>query len=229
MAIILSQYCVIYPEYFTERECDLIQAHAETLELSPGMVGNRTEDPDAENFKGGDEDNYIRQSDIKWMQHHEIPEGIQKKISDGINMASAEANWLHQWDHIENHQYTIYHHRPDAEVTGDFYTWHTDSGDKPQSEGGRLRKFSSTIQLSHPEEYEGGHFQWIEPQGLFDKLKSTGTQTIDVDPYIKTAPFSAKSRGTLIVFPSFVHHQVQPVTRGTRISLVSWYHGQPYV
>ena len=96
--IVLSQYCVIYPEYFTERECDLIQAHAETLELSPGMVGNQTVDPDAENFKGGDEDNYIRQSDVKWMQHHEIPEGIQKKISDGINRASAEANWLHQWE-----------------------------------------------------------------------------------------------------------------------------------
>ena len=32
-----------------------------------------------------------------------------------------------------------------------------------------------------------------------------------------------------IIFPSFVHHQVQPVTRGTRVSLVSWYHGQPYV
>ena len=227
--MIQSQYCIIYPEYFTERECDSIQAHADQLELSPGMVGNVKDDPDGENFGGGDNDNYIRQSDVKWMEHHIIPIEIQDKISDGINRASAEANWLHQWDHIENHQYTIYRHRPDAKVTGDFYTWHTDSGDKPQSHGGRMRKFSSTIQLSHPEEYEGGHFQWIEPQGLFDKLKSTGTQTIDVDPYIKTAPFSAKSRGTLIVFPSFVHHQVQPVTRGTRISLVSWYHGQPYV
>ena len=227
--IVLSQYCVIYPEYFTERECDLIQAHAETLELSPGMVGNQTVDPDAENFKGGDEDNYIRQSDVKWMQHHEIPEGIQKKISDGINRASAEANWLHQWDHIENHQYTIYRHRPDAEVTGDFYTWHTDSGSTAQSHGGRIRKLSSTIQLSHPDEYEGGHFQWIEPVGIFDKLKSTGVQSVSVDPYIQSAPFSAKERGSFIIFPSFVHHQVQPVTRGTRVSLVSWYHGQPYV
>jgi len=92
-----------------------------------------------------------------------------------------------------------------------------------------MRKLSSTIQLSHADEYEGGNFQWIEPAGLFDKLKSTGSQNINVDPYIKTAPFSAKERGTLIVFPSFVHHQVTPVTRGTRVSLVSWYHGQPYV
>ncbi len=83
--------------------------------------------------------------------------------------------------------------------------------------------------MSNPDEYEGGHFQWIEPIGLFAKLKSTGSMRVDVDPYIKTAPFSAKARGTFIVFPSFVHHQVTPVTQGTRVSLVSWYHGKPYV
>ena len=42
---------------------------------------------------------------------------------------------------------------------------------------------------------------------------------VNVDPYIKTAPFSAKEK-KFIVFPSFVHHQVMPVTQGTRISLV---------
>ena len=158
-----------------------------------------------------------------------MPDNIQQKITDGINQAQIDGNWNHRWDHIENHQYTIYHHRPDAKVTGDFYTWHTDSGDRPQSHGGRIRKLSSTIQLSHPDEYEGGHFQWIEPVGIFDKLKSTGTQNINVENYIQSAPFSAKERGSFIIFPSFVHHQVQPVTRGTRVSLVSWYHGQPYV
>lgn len=225
----LSQYAIIYPEFFTQRECDLIQATSDTLPLSKGLVGNAEHDPDADKPDEGNDDNYIRQSDVKWMEHHVIPQEIQNKISDGINQANTEGNWMFQWDHIENHQYTIYRHRPEAKVTGDFYTWHTDSGDRPQSQGGRYRKLSSTIQLSGPDEYEGGNFQWIEPIHLFDKLKSTGTQSIDVDPYIKTAPFSAKERGTLIVFPSFVHHQVQPVTRGTRVSLVSWYHGQPYV
>ena len=113
-------------------------------------------------------------------------------------------------------------------MTGDFYTWHTDASDRVQPNG-RMRKLSSTIQLSNPDDYEGGHFQWIEPVGIFDKLKSTGTQTIDVDQYIQTAPFSAKERGSFIIFPSFVHHQVAPITRGTRVSLVSWYHGNPYV
>ena len=226
----LGQYCIIYPQYFTDRECDIIEEVANQLELEEGRIGNGEQDPDAPRDEhSGTNDSFIRQSDVKWIIHDMMPKEIGEKITDGINQANVDANWMFQWDYIENHQYTIYRHRPDAEVTGDFYTWHTDSGSTAQSHGGRIRKLSSTIQLSHPDEYEGGHFQWIEPVGIFDKLKSTGVQSVSVDPYIQSAPFSAKERGSFIIFPSFVHHQVQPVTRGTRVSLVSWYHGQPYV
>ena len=225
-----QQYCIIYPQFFTQRECDIIQEVAEQLQTEEGRVGNGPSDPDRpREEQDGTNDDFVRQSDVKWIQHHIMPQEIGQKITDGINQANVDANWMFQWDHIENHQYTIYKHRPNWKVTGDFYTWHTDSGATPQSHGGRIRKISSTIQLSNPDEYEGGHFQWIEPVGLFDKLKSTGVQSVNVDPYIQTAPFSAKERGTFIIFPSWVHHQVQPVTRGTRVSLVSWYHGQPYV
>ena len=227
--MILKQYCVIYSQFFTPHEVDTIHAVANQINEVRALIGNRDIDPDAIDPLEGNEDSFIRQSEVKWIEHHTMPLDIQQKITDGINQASIDADWLHHWDHVENHQYTIYKHRPEAKITGDFYTWHTDSGENEQSPGGRRRKLSSTIQLSHADEYEGGNFQWIEPAGLFDKLKATGSQNINVDPYIKTAPFSAKARGTLIVFPSFVHHQVTPVTRGTRVSLVSWYHGQPYV
>lgn len=228
----LRDYAIIYPEYFTPHECDIIQGVASTIQEETGSIGQRDDDPDApkNGQPGGKQDNTIRQSDVKWIMHEQMPDDIKKKITDGINMASVDGQWLHQWDHVENHQYTIYKHRPEAQVTGDFYTWHTDSGDTAQSHGGRIRKLSSTIQLSHPDDYEGGNFQWIEPRGMFDLLRSQQSlQQVNVDDYIKTVPFSGKSRGSLIVFPSFVHHQVQPVTRGTRVSLVSWYHGQPYV
>lgn len=227
--MILRQYCVIFPNYFTPHEVDKIHAVANQIEAIPGLVGNKNVDPDSPDPLEGNDDRYIRQSEVKWIEHNIMPNDIQQRITNGINQASIDADWLHQWDHVENHQYTIYKHRPEAKITGDFYTWHTDAGEGEQSPGGRRRKLSSTVQLSDADEYEGGNFQWIEPAGLFDKLKATGSQNINVDPYIKTAPFSAKARGTLIVFPSFVHHQVTPVTRGTRVSLVSWYHGQPYV
>jgi PKHD-type hydroxylase len=80
-----------------------------------------------------------------------------------------------------------------------FYDWHTDfAGIRP------LRKLSISIQLSRPEDYDGGDLELLygtEPQKL------------------------ARARGTLIVFPSFMLHRVTPVTRGTRWSLVAWIGG----
>jgi PKHD-type hydroxylase len=34
--------------------------------------------------------------------------------------------------------------------------------------------------------------------------------------------------GSVIVFPSYVHHRVKPVTKGTRYSVVAWYGGPPF-
>ena len=155
--MILSQYCIIYRKFFSEHECDLIHAVAETRELQEGLIGNSQTDPDAPNESEGVNDNFIRQSDVRWIEHDIMPEEIQQKITDGINQACIDGRWLHQWDFIENHQYTVYNHRPDAQVKGDFYTWHVDASDQPQPNG-KIRKLSSTIQLTEPDEYEGGHF-----------------------------------------------------------------------
>ena len=35
-------------------------------------------------------------------------------------------------------------------------------------------------------------------------------------------------KGDIIVFPSFVHHKVNPVTKGTRYSAVQWWCGDPF-
>jgi len=221
----LRNYIWIYESYFTEEEVKTINAMSEKVPFQIGKVGNKAEDPDGET-EGGTEDSHIRQSDVKWFEQDFLPEELTEKLHAGIDMANAEAGWHHEWTWPEPHQYTVYNHRPDSPVTGDHYTWHTDSSDMNQSDHG-IRKLSSTVQLSHPDDYEGGHFQYINYQGVFDKL---GRNTnIDAGNYINTVPFSAKSIGTLIVFPSFVYHQVTPVTKGTRISLVSWFHGKPYV
>ena len=85
-----------------------------------------------------------------------------------------------------------------------------------------------SIQLSEPEEYEGGNFQWLEPNNQFDRLTQQQT-TIDIGDSIRTVPFSAKEIGSVIIFPSFLYHQVTPVLTGTRKSLVCWFEGQNYV
>ena len=65
------------------------------------------------------------------------------------------------------------------------------------------RKLSVVVQLTSPEEYEGGDFETFEGKVL-------------------SAP---KGHGTVLIFPSFVYHHVTPVTAGTRHSLVCWVNG----
>jgi len=219
----------IYPEYFTPQEVNQIHAIANKFKLEESLIGQKDIDPDNRGFQvDGNSDNSIRQSKNLWLEPHRMPREIEQKLVDGINMANMESGWNLQWDYQEPHQYTTYEHRPNAPVTGDFYTWHLDSSDVEQSDGGRVRKLSSTLQLSDPEEYEGGNFDYIEYQGVFDKLDIYDTR-IDIGNFKRSIPFSAKAKGTLIVFPSDTYHQVTPVTRGVRKSLVSWFHGNPYV
>ena len=39
---------------------------------------------------------------------------------------------------------------------------------------------------------------------------------------------NAREQGSIIIFPSFVYHQVTPVTRGLRQSLVGWIAGPTF-
>ena len=67
------------------------------------------------------------------------------------------------------------------------------------------RKLSMTVQLSPPEEYDGGELEFMIPALSADK-----------------------SIGSLCVFPSWMLHRVRPITRGHRWSLVSWICGEPF-
>ena len=70
-----------------------------------------------------------------------------------------------------------------------------------------VRKLSVSIQLTDPKEYEGGELYLYE-----------GDEGIMMD----------KEQGTLILFPSFVVHEVMPVTKGERNSLVAWVTGNQF-
>ena len=104
---------------------------------------------------------------------------------------------------------------------GQFYGWHNDAGlqthYKPVSVGNHaeglaqdflnekielIRKLSVVVQLSDPEDYEGGNFQIISDDGK--------------------SYFVPRQRGTVIVFDSRAQHRVLKVTKGVRKSLVSW-------
>ena len=114
----------------------------------------------------------------------------------------------------ESMQYTRYE-------TGQFYGWHNDAGlqtqYKPVSSGNRsdglaqdfvnenielVRKLSFSLQLSDPDDYEGGNVQLLDEAG---------------NQYI--AP---RKKGCIVLFDSRTQHRVLKVTKGTRKSIVGW-------
>jgi len=71
-----------------------------------------------------------------------------------------------------------------------------------------VRKLSISIQLTNREEYEGGELK------LYDG-EEEGT-------------VMSKEQGALIIFPSYILHEVMPVTKGERNSLVTWVTGKQF-
>lgn len=80
--------------------------------------------------------------------------------------------------------------------------WHVDIG-KPTSPE---RKVTVLVQISDPDEYEGG----------------------DLELFFRPEPWQVpREAGTAVVFPSFLLHRVTPVRSGERHSLVGWVCGPP--
>ena len=79
---------------------------------------------------------------------------------------------------------------------------------------GKVRKISMTVNLNDPQDYEGGNLKF------------------DLGPHFKGERFKVfddmRTRGSVIIFPSFMYHCVTPVTSGTRYSLVLWLLGKPW-
>jgi len=155
-----------------------------------------------------------RNSQNAWIPTHHWIGGF---IWHYVQRANRE-NFLYDIRNIdgETSQFTRY-------KEGEFYNWHNDAGlashYKPVSVGNRgnggeiaqdfinencelIRKLSVVVQLSNPEDYEGGNLQLLDEAG---------------NSYI--AP---RKRGTVIVFDSRTQHRVLKVTKGVRKSLVGW-------
>lgn len=88
------------------------------------------------------------------------------------------------------------------DAPGGFYGMHMD-----KRLNGATRKLSATIQLSSDEDYEGGEL--VLQMGKDPEVMST-------------------AQGKLITFPGYILHEVKPVTKGTRYSLVAWATGAPF-
>lgn len=220
--MLYHNYLYGLPEYFTDEECNLLIDIANKNRIEEGLVG-AIHEKDAE----GKNISQIRSSSIVWFHKDIMPFHLEEKIDEAMKLALHETKWNFDIEYRQAYQYTIYN-SPDVtnKTKGDFYTWHTDSSPDVDDKG-QIRKLSFTLQLSNPDDYEGGYFQWLEPGKCYDRMQDNAV--IDMTDGIKTLPFSVKDKGSIFFFPSFVHHQVTPVTRGQRISFVGWCVGNQYV
>ena len=197
----------VYDKVIPEHICDKIIKIGSNQKSGLGLTANKTFQEHKED--GISELMKYRNSDVTWLNEN----WIYKEISCVIKKANIDADWNYDWDAMEPNQFTKY-------KLNQYYNWHIDSQEKifdcPENKvlHNKIRKLSMSLILSHPEEYEGGDFEFdfsnVELGTIRHNLKElTG-------------------KGSMVVFRSDTYHRVTPVTKGTRYSLVVWCVGKPF-
>jgi PKHD-type hydroxylase len=138
----------------------------------------------------------VRNSKISWLYPVDNIDWVFRRVTDIILNLNERFFKFDLFGLNEGFQFTNY------EAPSGKYGKHVDRGMNMD-----VRKLSISIQLTNPEEYEGGELY------LYDDDKG-----IVMD----------KTQGTLIMFPSYVLHEVMPVTKGERNSLVTWVTGKQF-
>jgi PKHD-type hydroxylase len=138
----------------------------------------------------------VRKTTVAWIHYEGHPEAewLYRKLTDYVNSLNKQF-WEFDLNKIEPLQYTSY------KDIGDHYQPHIDCF----KTGADQRKLSFSLQLTDPEEYDGGELLFL--------------------PNSVESEVAPKGQGTLILFPSFIMHQVTPMERGERNSLVGWVRG----
>jgi PKHD-type hydroxylase len=182
--------------------CDDIIKFALDKKETRGVIGGYENKKDKEglfNLK------QKRNCNIVWLNEP----WIYEEIMPYANIANINSGWDFQIDYPETMQFTKY-------KKGQFYDWHCDALIKSEP---KIRKLSMTCQLTDQSEYKGGELE-------FD-FRTYNPVKRDESRHVVTEK-RALSKGSIIVFPSFVWHRVKPVHKGTRYSLVVWCRGKKF-
>lgn len=186
---------MFYEDAVSPKICRAIIDNFDENNFSSGVVGSEE--------KNWRVDSKIRNAEIQWAPKFSLVECILTRF---IIRANQEAFWNFDITDLEPVQIGRY-------KDNQFYGTHIDCFIKgpdiiPTGNGGGVvvpvltqRKISASLLLNDESEYEGGDL-------------------IILDEVVKT-----KKRGSIIVFPSFMTHQVTPVTQGVRYSAVCWMGG----
>lgn len=176
-------YCV---DGFSKEDIDRIVSLGDLLNITDGVLQEQKHDP------------AIRTSKVGWFQLNYDTSFIYDRLAYLSRSLNGQAFDFDLFGFNEDLQYTVY------DTEGSHYEWHMDKGSIDQAP----RKLSLTLQLSDPEDYEGGVLEFM----------IGGSKIIQAE----------KTRGMLYAFPSYIMHRVTPVTKGVRKSLVAWISGPKF-
>jgi PKHD-type hydroxylase len=204
----LNNYYYYFKKAIPERICDEIIKYGNQQREELAVIGGFTK-----NTNLTEKEKKIlkktRNSNVAWLND----QWIYNEIIPYVKQANVDAGWNFQWDVSETCQFTKY-------KLNQYYHWHCDSFHSPYNtpndltKHGRIRKLSVTVSLSDPKEYIGGKLQF----DFYNEMRKKNIRTCK----------EILEKGSLVVFPSFVWHQVKPVTKGTRYSLVIWNLGSQF-
>ena len=157
-------------------------------------IGKSVEIERASTFGGSDPK--IRDSYVNFLFPNDVTFWIFARLGMAISTINQQFFGFDLFAMEQGLQFTRY------QAPGEHYEWHIDRGMQSGT-----RKLSLSLQLSDPEDYEGG----------------------DLELWFGGEPLKAnKQRGFITFFPSYVMHRVSPVTKGERYSLVCWISGPPF-
>lgn len=182
----------VFNKAVSASECDNIIKRGLILPSQDASIG----------FNNDRTDNTYRVSTIRWFNYRENKDIVELLLTF-VNEANRNHFGLDIFNSIYDIQFTEYQGSKNGK-----YEWHHDvwwADTRPHH-----RKLSAVIQLSSPEAYTGGDFEFRMPEADLNELKTF------------------KDQGSVLVFPSFFFHRVAPVLTGTRYSLVTWVEGPKF-
>lgn len=190
-----GEWCY-YKNYFSPKECEIITKIASNIDKQNGITGGAYDFYKNLDLQKAD-DSVYRKSKISWLTSDNGFSGLLETFWSLAIQANEQWFGFHI-DKLDAIQFTEY----DSSYKG-YYKKHHDIFWLTQEP--KHRKLSCIVQLTDPKNYEGGDLQFFGDQ---------------IPP-----SEDIKSQGTVIFFPSFLEHQVNPVTKGRRNSLVAWFLG----
>jgi PKHD-type hydroxylase len=167
---------------FSDEECDAIVEYGKKFTLHEGTTLGAPSD--------------IRKSNVVFIQPTEENEWVYRRLTDIVVGINSQYFNFDLTGFNEGLQFTEYV-APDGH-----YDFHVD-----KIYNQVIRKLSIVLQLTDPETYTGGDFEFNDGP-VIEKL--------------------SRKKGTLLAFPSYYLHRVTPVTSGIRHSLVGWVSGPQF-